>query len=184
MKELPLEKAFMMIEPGPVVMVSTFHNGKRNIMVSSWTMVLEFEPRIGLMTGPWNFSYEALRKTKECVISIPTIDIIDKVLKVGNSSGAEVDDKFAKFGLTAVPGKKVKAPLIKECLGNIECRVIDYISKHGIFVLEGVQAWRDSTRKEKRTFHAVGNGNFVVDGETLNYKKKMPKFPEVTRLKF
>ena len=63
--------------------------------------------------------------------------------------------------------------MIKECLANIECKVIDIVKKHNIVVLEGAAAYFDSSRKEKRTLHAVGDGTFIVDGSKLNRKKMM-----------
>lgn len=75
--------------------------------------------------------------------------------------------------MTPLDGQIVKAPLIKECLANIECRVVDIVNKHGIVVLEGVAAYLDTTRKEKRTLHAVGDGTFIVDGERINRKRMM-----------
>ncbi len=111
-------------------------------------------------------------KIRECVISIPTVDLIDQVVGVGTCSGADTD-KFEKFGLTPVKGKHVASPLIKECLANIECKVIDIVEKHNIVVLEGVAAYFDSPRKEKRTIHAIGDGTFVVDGRTIDRKKMM-----------
>jgi flavin reductase (DIM6/NTAB) family NADH-FMN oxidoreductase RutF len=77
-------------------------------------------------------------------------------------SGTDTD-KFAKFRLTTVPAKVVKAPLIKECLANVECKVIDIVAKHNNIMLEGVAAHIDSARKEKRTVLAVGDGTFIVD---------------------
>ena len=82
-------------------------------------------------------------------------------------------DKFAKFKLTALPGRLVKAPLIKECLANIECKVVDLVDKHNIVVLEAVAAYLDTARKEKRTIHAVGDGTFIVDGRKLDRRKVM-----------
>jgi flavin reductase (DIM6/NTAB) family NADH-FMN oxidoreductase RutF len=70
-------------------------------------------------------------------------------------------------------GRHVRAPLIRECLANIECRVIDIVRKHNIVVLEGVAAYIDGSRKEKRTIHAVGDGTFIVDGATIDRKKMM-----------
>lgn len=67
---------------------------KNNIMTISWTMVMGFTPIFAMTTGPWNYSYAALLKTKECVISIPTVDLIDRVIGVGTCSGADTD-KFA-----------------------------------------------------------------------------------------
>jgi flavin reductase (DIM6/NTAB) family NADH-FMN oxidoreductase RutF len=172
MKKMQLSKAFTLIEPGPAVLVTTSDGQKNNIMTISWTMVVDFTPLFALTTGPWNYSYAALRKFRECVISIPTIDLIDQVVGIGTCSGADTD-KFKKFGLTPVKGKHVGSALIKECLANIECKVIDIVKRHNIVLLEGVAAYYDSSRKEKRTFHAVGDGTFVVDGRKLNRKRMM-----------
>ena len=70
-------------------------------------------------------------------------------------------------------GKHVSAPLIKECVANIECKVVDIIKKHDIVILEGVAAYFDTSRKEKRTIHAIGDGTFVVDGRKFDRKKMM-----------
>jgi flavin reductase (DIM6/NTAB) family NADH-FMN oxidoreductase RutF len=180
MRDLPLAKVFHLIEPGPVVLLTTANQGRANIMTMSWHMMMEFvPPRIGCVLGDLNYSYEALRKTKECVIAIPTVDLATKVVEIGNCSGREVD-KFSAFGLTPLPGKKVKAPLIAECLANLECQVVDtrMANKYGLIILETVKAWIDPKRKERRTFHANGDGTFVVDGRTINLKKKMVKWKE------
>ncbi len=172
MRQLNLSKAFTLMEPGPVVLVTT-HDGKRaNIMTISWTMVMDFTPAFAIVTGEWNHSFAALRKTRECVIAIPTVDMLDKVVGIGTCSGADTD-KFAKFGLTPLRGKVVEPPLIKECLANIECKVTDIARKHNIVVLEAVAACIDAARKEKRTLHAVGDGTFIVDGRKLDRRKLM-----------
>ena len=82
-----------------------------------------------------------IRKSRECVINVPTYDIIRKVIAIGNSTGAEID-KFAEFGLTPAKAAKVKAPLIKECYANFECRLVDtsLIRKYSLFVFEVVKA--------------------------------------------
>ncbi len=172
MKTMSISKAFTLIEPGPVVLITTNDGEKNNIMTISWTMVMDFTPRFAITTGPWNYSYSALRKFKECVIAIPTVDLIDQVVGVGTCSGADTD-KFEKFGLTPLKGKHVGAPLIKECLANIECRVIDIVEKHNIVVLDGVEAYFDDSREEKRTIHAIGDGTFVVDGQKLDRREMM-----------
>jgi flavin reductase (DIM6/NTAB) family NADH-FMN oxidoreductase RutF len=172
MKQLKIGKAFTLMESGPVVLVTTNDGEKDNIMTISWTMVLDFTPVFAIATGEWNYSFAALRKTKECVISIPTVDMLDKVVGIGTCSGADTD-KFAKFKLTPVKGSIVKAPLIKECLANIECKVVDIVKRYNIVVLKAVAAYFDTSRKEKRTVHAVGDGTFIVDGRKLSRKKMM-----------
>ena len=172
MRRLKLSKAFTLVEPGPVVLVTTHDGQKDNIMTISWTMVMDFTPVFAITTGEWNHSFAALRKNKECVIAIPTVDMLDKVVGIGTCSGAETD-KFAKFKLTPVQGEVVMSPLIKECIANIECKVIDIVKGHNIVVLEGVAAYIDTARKEKRTVHAVGDGTFIVDGRKIDRRKMM-----------
>lgn len=178
MRKMQISKAFTLIESGPVVFVTTHDGKKNNIMTISWTMVVDFTPLFAMTTGPWNYSFAALRKTKECVIAIPTVDMLDKIVGVGTCSGADTD-KFKKFMLTPMKGKHVQAPLIKECLANIECKVVDIIEKYNIIVLKVVAAYFDNSRKEKRTVHAVGDGTFIVDGRKLNRRKMMlSKLPD------
>lgn len=172
LQKLPLEKAFMLVEPGPVLLVTTNDGRNNNIMTITWHMVLDFTPQIALTTGPWNHSFQALRDTKECVLAVPAVDLAEKAVAIGDCSGADVD-KFRKFGLTPLPGLRGKAPLISECLACLECRVLDYVEPYGIFILQGTQAWMDLERRERRTFHANGDGTFRVDGETLCLRSLM-----------
>jgi len=172
MRALKLGKAFTLMESGPIVLVTTHDEQKDNIMTISWTMVMDFTPVFAITTGDWNHSCAALRNNRECVIAIPTVDMLDRVVGIGTCSGKDTD-KFAKFKLTPVHGKLVKAPLIKECLANIECKLIDTIEKHNIFVLQAVAAYIDPARKERRMVHAVGDGTFIVDGRRMDRKKMM-----------
>ncbi|MEA1672240.1 flavin reductase family protein [Nitrospirillum sp. BR 11163] len=172
MEVLPLSRAFTLIEPGPVVLVTTHDGHKDNVMTITWTMVLDFSPTFAITTGPWNYSYAALVGTKECVLSIPTADLIDTAVGIGTCTGRDTD-KFAKFGLSRAPARHVRPPLIRECLANIECRVIDIVGRHGILVLEGVAAHIDNAREERRMLHAVGDGTFIIDGPTLDRKEMM-----------
>lgn len=172
MQDLPLEQVFTLIEPGPVVLVTTHDGHRANIMTITWTMVLGFSAEFAITTGPWNYSYAALTRTRSCVVAIPTVDMLDTAVGIGTCSGEDTD-KFAKFGLTADPARHVQAPLIRECLANIECRVTDIVEPHGIIVLQGVAAYRDEARKERRLLHAVGDGTFIVDGRRFDRREMM-----------
>lgn len=172
MESLPLNKVFTLIEPGPVIFVTTYDGHKDNVMTISWTMVLDFAADFAITTGPWNYSYAALEESRECVIAIPTVDLLDTVVGVGTCSGADTD-KFTKFNLTRLKAKHVRAPIIKDCLANIECKVVDIVTRHNIVVLEGIAAYFDSARVEKKTVHAVGDGTFIVDGSKINRRKMM-----------
>lgn len=172
MESLPIGKAFTLMEAGPVVLVSTSDGERDNVMTISWTMVLDFSASFAITTGPWNHSWEALMATRECVIAIPTVDMIDTVVGIGMCSGRDVD-KFEKFGLAREKARHVGAPLLADCVGNIECRVDDVIEGRGIVLLDGVAAYYDSRRAEKRTLHAIGDGTFVVDGDRIDRHEMM-----------
>lgn len=172
MKSLQLNRVFTLMEPGPVILVATNDGQKDNVMTISWTMVLDFAARFAITTGPWNYSYAALETSRECVVAIPTADLIDVVVGVGTCSGVEAD-KFAQFKLTRLKAQHVRPPLIKECLANIECKVVDIIAQYNIVILEGVAAYFDVDRKEQKTLHAVGDGSFIVDGRKIDRKEMM-----------
>lgn len=174
-KALSLSKVYRLLEPGPVVLVTTAHKGKADIMTQSWHTMMEFEPPlVGCVISGRNHSFEALTKAKECVISIPSVELAKQVVGIGNCSGSKVD-KFKKFKLTAQPASKVAAPLIAECFANLECRVVDtrMVNKYNFFVLEVVQAWVDPAQKKPRTLHHQGKGVFMVAGDTIKLPSKM-----------
>lgn len=178
MEPLPLSRAFTLIEPGPVVLVTTHDGTRPNVMTISWTMVRNFEAEFALTTGSWNHSWRALCDTRECVLAIPGADLIDKVVGVGTCSGADTD-KFARFGLTPLPSRHVRAPLIAECLANIECRVEEIITRLDLVLLRGLAAHIDPARTDRRLLHAVGDGTFYADGEHFDRRAAMrAKLPE------
>jgi flavin reductase (DIM6/NTAB) family NADH-FMN oxidoreductase RutF len=178
MKELSLSKAYQFIEPGPVLFLVTSDERKPNLMSMSAHMVIEDgdRPVIGCVLGSWDYSFETLRKTGECVLAVPTADLATKVIEIGNCSGSDTD-KFKVFSLTPIPAKIVKVPLVAECLVNLECRVHDLIGQYNLVILEVVYAWIDPEHKDQRMIHHNGNGTLRIDGETLDLRDKMVKWP-------
>jgi flavin reductase (DIM6/NTAB) family NADH-FMN oxidoreductase RutF len=174
-KSLPLSQVYRLIEPGPVVLVTTASGGRPNIMTMSWHMMVDFEPPIlACVISNRDYTFGILKKTKECVINIPTVELAKKVVACGNTSGRSVD-KFKKFSLTPSAAACVHPPLIDECYVNLECRVIDtkLATQYNIFIVEVVKAWIDRSRKNPRTIHHHGHGTFVVDGETIKLPSRM-----------
>ena len=176
MKDLPLSMVYQLLEPGPVVLLTTTRRGRANIMTMSWHMMVDFEPPlIACVVSNVDYSFASLRATKECVIAIPALELAPKVVAIGNCSGRDVD-KFKRFGLTPVPAMRVAAPLVAECFANLECRVVDthLVNKFNLFVLEVLKAWIDPAQKHPRTIHHHGYGKFTVDGEMIKLKSSMP----------
>jgi flavin reductase (DIM6/NTAB) family NADH-FMN oxidoreductase RutF len=171
---LPLDKIRKYLEPGPIVLVSSRWKDRNNIMTMGWYTVMEFSPAlIGCFITGENHSFEMIKKSGECVINIPTVDMIDKVIKIGNSTGTDFD-KFEKFGLTAQKSQKVDAPQIRECYGNFECKVVDkhLLPKYSFFILEVLKARVKASPKYPRTVHYRGEGIFMVSGKHMAFPEK------------
>ena len=176
MKNFPLSKVYQLLEPGPVVLLTTARKGRANIMTMSWHMMVEFEPPlVACVVSNSNHTFAALRATRECVIAIPAVELAPKVVGIGNCSGPDVD-KFERFRLTPAPAQRVLPPLVAECFANFECKVVDtrLVSKFNLFVLEVVKAWTDPAQKHPKTIHHHGYGRFSVDGEMIRLKSRKP----------
>ncbi len=171
---LPVEKVRRYLEPGPIVLVSSAWKGKQNIMTMGWHTVMEFSPAlVGCVISAGNHSFEMVRRSGECVINLPTTSLTDQVIGIGNSSGKEMD-KFDHFGLTSDKGEKVKAPLIRECYANFECRLFDdsLVDKYNFFIWEVVKARAAVSPKYPQTLHYTGDGVFMVSGKIISRRRQ------------
>lgn len=170
----PLSKVYGLLEPGPVLLLTTAHKGRANVMAMSWHTMMEFEPPlVGCVVSGRDFSFVALKATRQCVLNIPTADLKAAVVGCGNTSGRSVD-KFERFGLTPLPARTVAAPLIAECWASLECRVVDtrLLNRYNFFVLEVQQAWIDPACTDPRTLHHRGRGYFMIAGGTVRLASK------------
>ncbi|WP_137972139.1 flavin reductase family protein [Pseudomonas sp. F(2018)] len=172
--DFPLVETRRHLETGPIVLVSSSWRGERNIMTMGWHMMMQFRPALfGCYIWEGNHSYELIRRSRECVINVPTADLVEAVVAVGNSSGRS-SDKFATCGLTAAPATRVRAPLIEECYASFECRLADdsQIDEYGLFIWEVVKGHVASTVTEPATLHYQGQGQFRVAGRTLDLSER------------
>lgn len=170
--EFPVAKIRRFLEPGPIVLVSSAHEGERNVMTMGWHMMLGYE-QVGCYIWDQNHSQGLIRKSRECVINLPTFDLIDAVIGVGNSHGPGVD-KFEAFGLSPARAREVGAPLIAECYANFECKLIDdsQVDRYSLFIFECVKAHVATSPKYPKTVHYRGDGVFMVSGENRRYRRK------------
>jgi len=170
-----LSKVYGLLETGPVVLLTTSHKGKDNVMTMSWHTMLEFEPPlIGCVVSGNDFSFAALKATRQCVINIPTRELAAQTVACGNSSGRSTD-KFQTLGLSTKPASMVDAPLINACYASLECRVVDtaLVNRYNFFILEVLKAWVDTTVKQPCTLHHRGKGKFMLAGDEIRLRSKM-----------
>ena len=161
-RKLSLSRVYGLLEPGPVVLLATAHGGRENVMAMSWLTMMEFEPPlVGCVVSGRNWSFDLLSAAKSCVIAIPPASLARTVVGVGNCSGRRVD-KFAKFGLTRLPASEVGAPLVAECVANLECRIL----KVGA-------AWAGPGVATRRLLHHRGRGVFFPSGAPMKLPSRM-----------
>jgi flavin reductase (DIM6/NTAB) family NADH-FMN oxidoreductase RutF len=171
-QSFPISDVRRFLEPGPIILISSAYKGESNIMTCGWHMMMDYT-RVGCYIWDANHSHDLIRKSKECVINLPTAEMASTVVRIGNCSGRDVD-KFAEFKLTKQEGDAVSAPLIGECHANIECRLADsrLIDRYGLFVFDVVSARVARRPKYPKTIHYRGNGEFMVSGaETRKWRK-------------
>jgi flavin reductase (DIM6/NTAB) family NADH-FMN oxidoreductase RutF len=172
-QSIPVERVRRYLEPGPIVLVSSKWQEKTNIMTMGWHLIMEFSPSLfGCVIAAGNHSFEMIRQSRECVINLPTTDLIDTVVKIGNTSGADVD-KFSAFGLTPTNADGVSAPSIAECHGNFACRLHDdaMVDKYNFFIFEVLSAQVATRPDFPETIHYTGDGVFMVAGKTISRRR-------------
>jgi flavin reductase (DIM6/NTAB) family NADH-FMN oxidoreductase RutF len=169
-REVPVSGVRRWLEPGPIVLLTSHWQGRSNVMTMGWHTVMEFTPSlVGCVIAASNHSFAMIRGSGQCVINLPTVELLDTVVRVGNTSGAEVD-KFHSFGLTSEPSLEVEAPAIAECHAHFECRLHDdlLVDRYNFFVFEVVRARVATAPEHPRTVHYLGGGRFMVAGEIVD----------------
>jgi flavin reductase (DIM6/NTAB) family NADH-FMN oxidoreductase RutF len=176
-KSFPLTKIRRFLEPGPVVLVSSAYKDERNIMTLGWHMMLGFAPAlVGCFIWDQNHSFSLIRRSRQCVINVPTFDMAETIVAIGNRHGPR-PDKFEAFGLTPVAASKVKAPLIAECYASFECELIDtsLINRYSLFIFEVVKAHVAPSPRYPTTVHYRGDGVFMVAGRSVSYRRRFKR---------
>ncbi len=168
--ELPVHRARAYLEPGPILLVTSKSGDERNVMTLGWHLILEFSPSlVGCMISSGNHSFDLIRESRECVLNLPTLDMIDTVVAVGNRSGRD-HDKFEELNLKTETARRVAAPLLGDCHANFECRLADerMVDDYNLFIFEIVHAQVATRPKHPKTIHYTGDGVFMVAGQIVS----------------
>lgn len=183
-KEVALNEAYRLLTPGWVVLVGSQKDQKYNVMTASWQMPVSINPPlVAVSIQKRHLTTEYISTTGAFTVNVPGYDILRSVHYCGTVSGRETD-KFAATGLTPVPGKKVPAPLIAECLAGIECRVWNTYDggDHFIFVGEVMAAlaaaghfekqWRLDQGKACLPLNHIGGAFYIIPGAVISVSKR------------
>ena len=181
-KEVELKNAKWLVEPGCVIMVTSGNMEKPNVMTFSWqTPVNNADPcLILLVINQIRYSYELIKQNSELVINVPGRDLLEQTHYVGVVSGRDID-KFKESGLTPVPAKTVQPPLIEECSGHLECRVVKIleVETHDLLICEVLRACAEEDLFDGRwipekfhTLHYLNADKYGLMQKTVRAKTK------------
>lgn len=177
-KEVPLDLAYRLINHGPVILVSTFYRGRPNVCPIAWVTPVDSD-LLAIVVSEENYTFKCIDKTGEFVLNIPNRYLVKKVIGCGSVSGEDIQ-KFQKFKLTPVKSKKLKAPLVAECIGHLECKVIKgeerMAKEYNLFLARVVAASAESelfttrwnVRKSRAgTLHHLGGNVFATPARAV-----------------
>lgn len=175
-KDIPLTGANKLINSGPCVFVTCRDGDRPNCFAVSWTMPVSIAPPlVAISCVKSNLSHRLIAETREFGISVPEADLLDALYASGKLSGRDTD-KFARFSLTAAPGKVIRTPSIAECPGILECRLVGepVYGDFTIFVGEVVAAYAEEEKfatrwipEKTRLLNHLGDEFFQSNGELL-----------------
>jgi len=169
-KNINLKKAYRLINSGPVVLVTSAYKGNKNVMTLNWITVINSSPfLVGIGIGEESYTCSLIRKSREFAINIHGREILNKVKICGSFTGGEVD-KFKKAKLSLFKGDKIKSPLIKDCHGFIECKVVKCMKFEDVYFFVGKAVSGRARKgyfknglwdlKKIKLIHHLGSGNF------------------------
>lgn len=128
--------ALRMLAPGSVTLITSMHRDQPNVMTAGWHLPLSLDPTlVAVAVQPSRLTHELITRSESFAINIPTVDLMSAVHACGMASGRE-QDKFAETGLTPTEAVEIDAPLIEQCVGHIECGVVERLTlgDHDLFV--------------------------------------------------
>ena len=180
---VPLNKAYRLLNHGPVVLVSSTHRGVSNVMAAAWSMPLDFDPpKVTVVLDKATFTRGLIEASGMFALNIPCRALAAETLGVGTDSAVTVPDKLVRHGVSTFTAGDLDVPLVDGCVGWLACRVLPEPHNqqaYDLFIGEVVAAWADprvfsdgrwhfeDAPDELRTLHYVAGGQFYVTGESL-----------------
>lgn len=175
-KVLPVEKYYHLINHGPCVLITATYQTQRNICPIAWTTPLNDEPPLVIIcVASSHFTSQLIDKSKEFVINIPSVEMLDVIKNTGTTSGKKVD-KFKTFNIEVDDGVKINTVHLKNCVGFIEAKVVFKKEFKGVNLYVGEvlhcevekDVYKDNLIPQKaKTVHHIGANKFFISSETV-----------------
>lgn len=173
---VPLEKAYRLLNHGPVTLITSAHGGTRNVMAASWVMPIDFFPlRLTAVIDVPTYTRELIDASGCFGVNLPRRALAQATYDAGQSTGRGCD-KIADLGLDTFQATTMPVPLLRSCAGWLECKLIDpqpTATDPCLLVAQVTAAWADAAmfrdgrwRPEAGidTLHYVAGGVFFPTG--------------------
>ncbi len=144
------DKWYYLLHPRPVVVVSVAFNGKETAMAASWCMpVSKSPPLLAVSIAPSRYTYELIKGSKEFIVNVLEYRYFKEVSYLGTVSGRDIPDKIDRSGLSKEYGRIVKAPVFKEAVGVLECKLYKDVEAgdHNVIIGEVLKAYAKESLK-------------------------------------
>ena len=182
-KQVPLEKAYRLINHGPAILVSARHDGVDDVMAASWACALDFAPpKLTVVLDKATRTRALVEGSGRFVIQVPTAAQLQLTHTVGTHSLSDMPDKLARAGVQLFEFDGHDQPFVAGCSAWLACRLVPEPhnqNAYDLFIGEVVAAWADTrvfrdghwhfqdADPSLRSLHYIAGGQFYAIGESL-----------------
>lgn len=185
-KSVDLDHAYLLLNHGPTIMVTSAYQNERSVMSIAWSMPVDFSPaKVALIIDKASYTRSLIEQSGEFAIHLPPKALADHALSAGSYSGKDMD-KFAQLQLQTQAAKTIQVPVINNCLAVLECRVIPEPHNqqvHDLFIAHVTAAWADPAvfsknrwhikEEQRKSIHYQAGGTFFAIGEPFEAHDKL-----------
>lgn len=181
-KQVDLISSHRLLNHGPTTIITSAHADKQNIMAAAWVCALDFNPpKVTVVIDSKTYTRELMEAEGTFAINLPCVKQIEMVKKVGSISGRDLPgaDKFSEYGIETFAADKISAPLVKDCVAWLECKIIPEPhnqNTYDLFIAEVIAAhadervfrdgrWHFEGHDDLRTIHHIAGGVFFATGQ-------------------
>jgi flavin reductase (DIM6/NTAB) family NADH-FMN oxidoreductase RutF len=185
-RPIPEWRAFRLLQPGPVALVTARYRDKDNLLPVAWAAPVSYDPpRLGIAIAPTHLTYDLIRRSEVFALNFPGRPLAEQVNRAGVLSGRDVDDKLSEVGLTPAEADEIDVPLIEECVAHIECGLVGAfdLGDHVWLVGEVVAAtaddeafdetWLISEDEAKNPLWYLGGSRYASPAEPIELAREL-----------
>jgi len=181
--EVPLEKAYRLLNHGPTVLVSARHGGVDDVMAAAWACALDFSPpKLTVVLDKAVRTRALVEQAGFFVVQVPTAAQLQMTHDVGTVSLADEPAKLEKCGVELFEPPGHAQPLVAGCSAWLVCKLLaepHNQQAYDLFIGEVVAAWADTrvfrdghwyfqdADPALRSLHYIAGGQFYAIGESL-----------------